>query len=83
MTTASCGSSRVRDGQWTKSIIDDSWSQGHAVTLVDLNEDGKLDVLTGKRFMAHNGKDPGERESLGIYWYESICQRARSNGSAT
>ena len=56
--------------KWTKRIIDDSWSQGHAVTLVDLNGDGKLDIVTGKRFMAHNGKDPGERESLGIYWYE-------------
>jgi len=31
-----------------------------------------MDVLTGKRYMAHNGKDPGEREPLGIYWYESI-----------
>jgi hypothetical protein len=20
--------------------------------------------------MAHNGKDPGEREPLGVYWYE-------------
>ena len=58
--------------QWTKRVIDDSWSQGHAVTLVDLNGDGKLDILTGKRFMAHNGKDPGERESLGIYWYERL-----------
>ena len=58
--------------QWTKRIIDDSWSQGHAATLVDLNRDGKLDILTGKRFMAHNGKDPGERESLGIYWYEQV-----------
>jgi hypothetical protein len=35
--------------QWTKRVIDDSWSQGHAVTLVDLNGDGKLDILTGKR----------------------------------
>jgi hypothetical protein len=58
--------------QWTKRVIDDSWSQGHAVTLVDLNGDGKLDILTGKRFMAHNGKDPGERESLGVYWYERL-----------
>ena len=24
--------------------------------------------------MAHNGKDPGEREPLGIYWYESIVK---------
>jgi hypothetical protein len=56
------------NGTWTKRMIDDSWSQAHAVTLVDLNGDGKLDVLTGKRYMAHNGRDPGEREPLGLYW---------------
>ena len=44
-------------------------------SLVDLNGDGKLDILTGKRFMAHNGKDPGERESLGVYWYEQVTSR--------
>ena len=62
---------RTDSGAFEKRIIDDSWSQGHAVTLVDLNGDGKLDLLTGKRYMAHNGKDPGEKEPLGIYWYES------------
>jgi VCBS repeat protein len=58
--------------QWTKRLIDDAWSQAHATTLVDLNGDGKPDILTGKRFMAHNGHDPGERESLGVYWYEQV-----------
>ncbi len=58
------------DHTWVKHMIDDSWSQPHAITLVDLNGDGKKDVLTGKRFMAHDGHDPGEREPLGIYWYE-------------
>jgi hypothetical protein len=58
------------NGQWTRRVIDDAWSQGHASTLVDLNGDGQLDLVTGKRFMAHNGKDPGEREPLGVYWYE-------------
>src|ERR1035441_5405722 len=58
------------DGHWTKHIIDESWSQAHALTLVDLNGDGQKDLLTGKRYMAHNGHDPGEREPLGIYWYE-------------
>ena len=51
-------------------MIDNAWSQGHASTLVDLNGDGRLDFVTGKRFMAHNGSDPGEREPLGVYWYE-------------
>jgi hypothetical protein len=37
---------------------------------VDLNGDGRKDFVTGKRFMAHNGSDPGEREPLGVYWYE-------------
>lgn len=60
------------DGKFKKNIIDDSWSQPHAMTMVDLNKDGKLDFVTGKRYMAHNGRDPGEREPLGIYWYESI-----------
>ena len=38
--------------------------------LIDLNGDGHPDLVTGKRYMAHNGNDPGEREPLGLYWYE-------------
>jgi hypothetical protein len=53
-------------------MIDESWSQAHAMTMVDLNGDGKMDFVTGKRYMAHNGHDPGEREPLGIYWYEYL-----------
>ncbi|MDZ4801328.1 MAG: VCBS repeat-containing protein [Bryobacteraceae bacterium] len=58
------------DGTWEKHMIDASWSQGHALTFVDLNGDGRKDLVTGKRFMAHDGKDPGEHDPLGIYWYE-------------
>jgi hypothetical protein len=57
-------------GTFEMRMIDDSWSQPHAITMVDLNKDGRPDFLTGKRYMAHNGKDPGEREALGIYWFE-------------
>jgi hypothetical protein len=56
--------------QWTRRMIDNAWSQGHASTLVDVNGDGRKDFVTGKRFMAHNGSDPGEKEPLGLYWYE-------------
>ncbi|MBY0373891.1 MAG: VCBS repeat-containing protein [Bryobacteraceae bacterium] len=58
------------EGKFKKIVIDDSWSQPHALTVADLNGDGQPDFLTGKRYMAHNGKDPGEREPLGLYWYE-------------
>ncbi len=57
-------------GDWVKHMIDESWSQAHAVTLADLNGDSRLDLVTGKRFHAHNGRDPGGREPLGVYWYE-------------
>jgi hypothetical protein len=57
-------------GGWTPHVIDNTWSQAHASALVDLNGDGQLDLVTGKRYMAHNGNDPGEREPLGMYWYE-------------
>ncbi len=57
-------------GRWTKRMIDNSWSQPHALELVDVNGDGRKDLVTGKRYMAHNGGDPGEREPLGVYWYE-------------
>jgi hypothetical protein len=60
------------DGQWTRRTIDAAWSQGHASTLTDLNGDGRPDLITGKRFMAHNGSDPGEKEPLGVYWYERL-----------
>ena len=59
-----------KDAAWVRHTIDNSWSQAHSSTLVDLNGDGQLDLVTGKRYMAHNGSDPGEKEPLGLYWYE-------------
>jgi len=59
------------NSHWTKHVIDDTWSQGHGLTMVDINRDGKPDFLTGKRYMAHD-HDPGSREPLGIYWYEFL-----------
>ena len=63
---------QLEGGKWAKRVIDESWSQAHALTLIDLNGDGRKDILTGKRYMAHNGRDPGEREPLGLYWYEQL-----------
>jgi hypothetical protein len=68
-----CEQKRDASGRrsWVKHLIDDGWSQAHAMTLVDLNEDGRRDLVTGKRYKAHE-HDPGANEPLGVYWYEAL-----------
>ena len=53
-------------------MIDEAWSQAHASTMADLTGDGRPELITGKRLYAHNGKDDGGREPLGLYWYEYV-----------
>jgi putative membrane-bound dehydrogenase-like protein len=60
-----------QDGKdWKTHLIDDSIAQTHALVLADMNGDGLPDLVTGKRFYAHNGRDPGEDEPPQIAWYE-------------
>ena len=63
---------QVRNGNeisWKQHVIDDTWTQAHAITLADLDGDGVPELITGKRFMAHNGGDPDEYGPLGVYYY--------------
>lgn len=57
---------------WTTHEIDKTFSQSHGMELADINGDGNPDLITGKRWWAHNGNDPGEREPAVIYWFEYI-----------
>lgn len=54
---------------WTQHLIDDSWSQVHALTWADLDGDGKAELLAGKRIRAHSGNDPGSSEPAHLYRY--------------
>ena len=47
-----------------------SFSQTHALRLADLNGDGLKDLVTGKRYFAHRGKDPGAAEPAVLTWFE-------------
>lgn len=55
---------------WTRHEIDKSWSQPHFMLMVDLDNCGKAELLTGKRYRAHNGHDPGENDPKCIYYYK-------------
>lgn len=48
-----------------------AFSQLHAMALVDMDGDGVKDLITGKRFWAHMGKDPGGNQPPVMYWYKT------------
>ena len=56
--------------EFTRHLIDSSFSQTHGVAFADMNQDGLPDLVTGKRYFAHNGKDPGGLEAAVLYWLE-------------
>lgn len=54
-------------------------SQLHAFELIDMNGDGLLDILTGKRFWAHGPKGDAEPDAPAVvYWFELKRDAARS-----
>lgn len=55
---------------WVRHVIDDSYSQIHNLLLVDLNGDGKPEILAGKRYRGHSENDPGSFDPLAIYYYD-------------
>jgi hypothetical protein len=61
---------QVEPDQWKTHEIDKSFSQTHSVCVADLNDDGLLDFVTGKRFWAHVQGDPGVDEAAVICWFE-------------
>ena len=63
--------------QFKFHLIDESHSQTHAVEFVDINGDGRKDIVTGKRFFAHNGEDPGAYEPVKMYWYDIQKEKGR------
>jgi hypothetical protein len=46
------------------------FSQTHALATGDFNGDGLTDFVTGKRWWAHGGSDPGADQPAVLYWFE-------------
>jgi len=47
-----------------------AFSQTHAVEHVDIDGDGLKDLVTGKRYWAHGGHDPGGDQAPVLYWFK-------------
>lgn len=55
---------------WKETLIDRGYSQPHVLVMADLDNDGADELITGKRYFAHNGKDPGGMEPPCLYYYK-------------
>jgi hypothetical protein len=63
-----------KDGEgkraWIKHDIDPDRSQYHDMQLVDIDKDGQVELITGKRYRAHQEHDPGSLDPLGVYYFK-------------
>ena len=55
---------------WTRHRIDPYNSQYHDLIWADIDGDGECELITGKRYRAHCGNDPGEFDPVGLYYFK-------------
>jgi len=55
---------------WTKHPIDPFFSQYHEMWWIDIDGDGKCELVTGNRFRAHCGNEPGETDIIGLWYFK-------------
>ncbi|MEM7387868.1 MAG: VCBS repeat-containing protein [Verrucomicrobiota bacterium] len=54
---------------WRQHLIDKKFSQAHALAWEDLDRDGKPELISGKRYYAHSGNDPGAEDPIVLNYY--------------
>ena len=72
--------------KWIRHTIDESFSQSHALALVDIDGDGVPELIAGKRYRGHSGADPGSYDPVVVYAYKlptsAQLAAAKANGAA-
>ncbi len=72
-------------------LLNQTTSQTHASILADMDGDGNIEFITGKRYLAHNGNDPGDADEPLLfrleftpgkppYWKEFMIDRDSGAG---
>ena len=56
--------------KWIRHPIDPFNSQYHDLIWADIDGDGACELITGKRYRAHCGHDPGAYDPVGIYYFK-------------
>lgn len=60
----------AKERKWVRHTIDESFSQSHALALVDIDGDKVPELITGKRYRGHSGGDPGSYDPVVLYAYK-------------
>lgn len=55
---------------WHRHPIDPFNSQYHDMKWIDIDGDGQCELVTGKRYLAHCGRDPGAHDDFGAYYFK-------------
>lgn len=62
-----------KDSTFITNEISKLFSQSHCLMFADINKDGHPDLITGKRYLAHqDAHDPGSLEPAVLYWFEFV-----------
>jgi hypothetical protein len=59
---------------WRQHLIDKKFSQGHALAWNDVDNDGQPELITGKRYYGHSGRDAGAHDDITVQYYDWIPQ---------
>lgn len=66
--------------EFIEHLIDNSFSQTHALMLADMDRDGVMDLVTGKRFWAHGPTGDAEPNAPALLvWYRLTREAGRVN----
>ena len=55
---------------WVRHDIDLAGAEYHDMILYDIDGDGQIELVTGKRYRSHLGNDPGDNDNVFIYYFK-------------